>query len=142
MHRNRLRFTGTLLVMASLALILVSGCGKKAPPLPALRSIPGAPSMLKADFVQDRITLQWQPPPKTDNAVPLAGYEVSSAVRSLTDPCQGCPLIFRPVGTTAPDTCTFVFQGTRGNRYFFRVIAVAASRGMSDSSNAVSVELP
>ncbi|MCF8113275.1 MAG: hypothetical protein K9K21_05420 [Desulfotignum sp.] len=125
-----------------LALLPVSGCGKKAPPRVPEKpgqavAPPGDPA---ADITGTQLTLTWTHDIDPDNAMLVPRYfEVSMA---MPDDCEGCPFVFKPVGQVSMPDMVFEMLLNGTGPWYFRVQAVAEHDTRSDYSKTVRVEIP
>ena len=127
-------------------LTLVSGCGKKAPPVAPRQPAMNAVTDLTARIQDGVVTLAWHYQP---SGVAVTGYAVYGAKQTLSvSPCAGCPLLFEKMETVplAPGTAaerqqlTWSQPVTGGYGYIFKVVPVQSSGAQGPDSNLAKVE--
>ena len=82
-----------LLAIIVLSLVL-SGCGRKSPPVPPGTLIPSPPSGLEYRITQDWVQISWDVPTKNVDGSPifgLKGFEVLRAQEPVENACNECP---------------------------------------------------
>ncbi len=137
------RRPGWFLVWAVLVgLAVVTGCGKKGPPIPPRPDAGQMKIVLAVGQSDGRADLEWRCAP-CDPAV--RSYAV---YRSRTDAarpdCPGCPVVFEKVGqvTAAPGSQPLRLSADTapGNHYRFKVVAVFKSGAQGATSNVVEID--
>lgn len=128
--------------------MLISGCGKKGPPV-APRSLPLIQVRdLQGGLIQGTVRLIWRHVPENAGAV---GYIVLRAQSSLSQPeCPKCPLVFQKVETISihspqrkqPHDMAFVQDVAEGFRYTYSVRPYQSSGAQGPDSNLVTVICP
>ncbi len=132
----------------ALALVLVNGCGKKAPPV-APRQLPLVRvGDLQGSLSRGTVRLTWNHPSENARA---EGYVVLRAQSSLSKPdCPDCPLVFQKVETISlrgalrkkPHTMEFNQDVTDGFRYTYNVRPYQSSGAQGPDSNLVVIAFP
>lgn len=131
-------------VFCGFVLLIVSGCGKKAPPLPP--EIKGykinAPFDLKYSIIDQKIHLSWQHQIDKENAtIKPAGFEIYMA-RKTVEGCEGCPFKFSLIGFVSMPSLEFTTTLEKGFIYYFRARAVSDDEMRSDYSKTIQFENP
>jgi hypothetical protein len=139
---NRRVISGWLAVMIGLVLTGLSGCGKKAPPVPPRRAPLPQVSALKGHLEGDTVTLTW---PSAPAAVGIRGYVVLRAQVSATSPsCPGCPMVFQKAGMVNADqgtgTLAFSEPVRAGFIYTYKVLPVGSAGDRGPASNSVIID--
>ena len=135
----------TLLPLAACVLILISGCGRKGPPL-APRSLPPVSvTDLNVRLESRTAVLVWSVPTSPDSEAPDA-YRIYRA-RSGPESCEGCPLMFQKIGVihlSQADrparglwTLTWRDEIEVGFRYVYKVTSLRGRDRMADSNLVV-----
>lgn len=131
-----------VVVLACIALLWVSGCGFKSPPLPPVDkgNILAAPADLTVEQTGQRVTLNWthRPDPETARVTPLR-FDIFKAIKAPGD-CEGCPFVFKTAGIVNVPDMTFQTRVKTGVRTYFRIQAVGNHDVRSDYSKTVMVE--
>jgi len=130
------------------ALVIQSGCGKKAPPV-APRQIPlVAVADLQGVLSAKTVRLAWHHAAQNESA---AGYIVLRAQAALSRPaCPDCPLVFQKVDTIPMDrsarkqrqNLAFQQEIAAGFRYTYNVRPYQSSGAQGPDSNLVVIEFP
>lgn len=136
--RNRYALYG-LMIITCLLMLGPWGCGKKAPPVPPKRPPLPQPTTLKGFMDGNRIRLTWQ---QGESGQGVTGYAVMRAQWPADQPpCDGCPLIFREVGTLTvePDVEAFEFNDLlqTGQVYSYKVLPIGSSGDRGSASNRI-----
>ncbi len=138
------------LILQSLILITLvlslSGCGKKAPPIPPSQIQPPAVNDLSASIAGDTLTLTWTIPQEKGKATSgLSGFIVYRSKRPLSESdCKNCPLLFKRVadipievnvsGRLKKGSMTYYETLEKGYRYIYKVIGYAKGVTSKDSN--------
>ncbi|MFO7838677.1 MAG: hypothetical protein R6X08_04170 [Desulfosalsimonadaceae bacterium] len=97
-------------LLAAAALLLFSGCGKKAPPHPPTEINLPEIRDLEATQEDGRLTLTWPMPDwETPVGVRIAKFFVYRAKVDADEACEGCPVAFRRVGRVGVDDMNAAF---------------------------------
>jgi predicted small lipoprotein YifL len=89
------RYQIEFLCLFMLLFIVMTGCGKKALPLPPPEEIPPAVTDLTADLNGQVLTLSWSVP-KGGTGDQLAGYKIYRSATPLQEAdCRDCPVTFQ-----------------------------------------------
>lgn len=131
-----------------LALLALTGCGKKTRPLPPGDVQPAAVSDLAYELDEKGVTLTWSLPTQTARSGRLPylieKFELYRAVVPAKDYCEGCPLHFGapveiPVTEGAKGKITYQESLLRpAHRYVYQVRSRAGWLVASEGSNQVS----
>ena len=133
------------LVLITFALSL-SGCGKKAPPIPPSQVQPPAVNDLSASIDKDTLKMTWTIPKEKGKVTPgLSGFIVYRSKRPLSESdCKNCPLLFKRVadipievnasGRPKKGSMTYYETLEKGYRYTYRVIGHTKGVTSSDSN--------
>jgi len=140
----------TILPIALLLVIslLITGCGRKTPPVPPETVLPTPISDLRQQLDEHGVTLIWTAPSRTvqgDKLARIDGFELLRAVVGEDDYCEGCPINFgRPI-KISPDE---ILPGDKvryreavlrpGYHYFYKVRTKLGWYYASDDSNIIS----
>ena len=140
--KNKRTILQILMVLLSVVLLALSGCGKKGPPLPPL--IEGQkiapPFDLKYTPGDKQITLFWKH--KIDAktaAVKPRGFEIFM-VKKTFEACEGCPFVFKMIGFVSIPSMEFTIKIEKGFKYYFRIQATEGDNMRSDFSKTVQFE--
>ncbi|MCD4678515.1 MAG: hypothetical protein K8S18_21385 [Desulfobacula sp.] len=140
--KNKRAVIGFLMVLSGIILLFISGCGKKAPPMPL--PIKGqkiaAPFNVKYTLGDRKTTLFWKH--KIDDetaAVEPEGFEIFMAKKTF-EACEGCPFVFKMIGVVSMPTMEFVTTIEKGFKYYFRVQATGDDNMRSDFSKTVQFD--
>lgn len=118
------------------------GCGKKAPPRAPQKpgqnvAVPENPTVT---LNEGQMILTWTHEIDPENAaLPPRYFEISMAV---PEECEGCPLVFEPVGQVAMPDMVFQMPVPESGVRYFRLHAVGDHDIRSDYSRTVVVEVP
>jgi hypothetical protein len=135
-------------VLVTIALILVVGisltsCGKKAPPQPPLdQTISVARPVNPAYTLSNAlVTITWEvvSGANTTGRAP-DGFEVSLATKDAGG-CEGCPFIFKTVGTVAMPNQQFQYALKQGLHHYFRIRSLGPDGTKSKYSDTLYVEV-
>jgi len=140
----------TALVMA--IVLLISGCGKKGPPVPPRHEIPQPVSDLSWEINQETLTLSWSVP-KAASSIHLAGFKVYRSQKRLSaSDCPDCPEMFKPVADIliknpigsdqTPERKTYAEDLKADSRYEYKVIGYTENGASSPDSNIVGFDYP
>jgi hypothetical protein len=126
--------------------LLVLGCGKKAPPVPPRQKKPPAVNDLRASIDGDILKLTWTIPREKGTIMPsLSGFIVyrSKMLLSGSD-CKNCPVPFKrvadiPIEAKDPEymkkgNSTYTETVEKGYRYVYKVIVYKKGVTSSDSN--------
>jgi hypothetical protein len=129
-------------VMAVLCLLVLIGCGRKAPPVPPLQSAPFQAAELNGRLEGDAAILTWQRPAVERE---LRGYAVMRAQSTAADPaCAGCPLVFLEAGRIAAEPGIEAFEFSEvvpeGFIHTYKVQPFGVSGARGQDSNRVTLD--
>ena len=129
-------------------LFLLSGCGKKGPPVPPNKNanaadIPAAPTGLKYTLNDRDLTLSWTCASlqNQEQGPTVEGFEVFMATKSLAG-CQGCPFVFKSLGVVPMPRKSFVYNLDQDLHYYFRVQTLGRDNIKSKVSDTLYIEFP
>lgn len=138
-----------IFALGLVALIAISGCGKKTRPVPPDTVLPAPISDLGYQLDEKGVTLRWSYPRRTVQGEHLPyrieKFELLRAVIPSKDYCPDCPIPFGPpieIEAESSDKGTVSYQETLlrpNHRYVYRVRSKAGWFVSSDNSNTVSV---
>jgi predicted small lipoprotein YifL len=132
--------------------LLVSGCGKKGPPVPPRYEIPPPVSDLSWEINEQTLTLSWSVP-QAASPIRLTGFKVYRSQKrlSLLD-CPDCPEMFKPVADIliktpvkedqVPERKTYTEAIEDGFRYEYKVVGYTENGVSSPDSNIVGFDYP
>lgn len=126
-----------LIVSVSVVSVIISGCGRKAPPMP-----PGIPDLQAVTDINhtingDAVTLTWTAPQGEGNDI-LEGYVVHRSVSPVEDEeCPGCPIRFQKVADIKSGTESHTEVLKKGYRYIYKVVAYSEYNTFSRDSKLV-----
>ncbi len=122
---------------------LVTGCGKKAPPLPPLKYILPPPAALTYNLSNDRIILKWTYDHKKSEQAKCRGFKIFRALRDLSGKgCMGCPLQFRKLTSVSSNQLNYTEKIKKGFQYYYKIRAYSENNVLSDFSNTIEVKNP
>lgn len=133
------------LLVAMMALMLLNGCGKKAPPVAPRQTPLAAINDLKGELHQGTVRLTWHHSPDNPRA---AGYIILRAQSSLSRPeCPECPLVYQKIDTIPMSRSLrkkrhlmeFYHDVADGFRYTFNVRPYQSSGDQGPDSNPVVI---
>ncbi len=132
------------IVVCGIVLLIVSGCGKKAPPLPL--EIKGqkitAPVNLETSIINQKVHLSWQHQIDKEKAlIKPDGFEIYMA-RKTVEGCEGCPFKFNLIGFVSIPSMAFSTPVEKGFVYYFRARAVSDDEIRSEYSKTIQFEYP
>ncbi|MBC2716546.1 MAG: hypothetical protein HF978_14670 [Desulfobacteraceae bacterium] len=135
----------TILVLTAL-LILLSACGKKAPPISQTYVAPPVVERLQVMLEDNMMTLQWPVPEwegKDENA--LAGFYVYHSKIDLSEAeCKDCPVRFKRSANIRIEINksdgSYAKRLEKGFRYSFKVSCFTDSGYEGETSEAVTVD--
>lgn len=142
--QHRINAAAALAVVA-MALALVAGCGRKAPPVAPRQTPLAGVTGLKGELNQSTVRLTWHHSPDNERA---AGYVVLRAQSSLSEPeCPECPVVYQKVDTIPMSrslrkkrhVMEFYHDVAEGFRYRFNVRPYQSSGGQGPDSNPVVI---
>ncbi len=138
-----------IVALALVALIGISGCGKKTRPVPPDTVMPAPISDLSYQLDEKGVTLNWSYPRATvqGDRLPyrIEKFELLRAVIPVKDYCADCPIPFGPsieIRAESGDKGKVFYEETLlrpNHRYVYRVRSKAGWFVSSDDSNTVSV---
>ena len=138
-----------IFVFVLVALIALSGCGKKTRPVPPDTVMPAPISDLSYQLDEKGVTLNWSYPRQTvqGDRLPyrIEKFELLRAVIPSKDYCADCPIPFGPpivIRAESSDQGKVAYEETLlrpNHRYVYRVRSKAGWFVSSDDSNTVSV---
>ena len=143
---GRLVIPGLIIAVIS-GFLLMTGCGRKAPPVAPQQNPPPAVDDLRADLEHDLVKLSWSHNPENWGAT---SYVVLRAQTDLSRPaCPGCPLVFQKAGTVqvakvlrrTKHNLSFSQTLMTGFTYTFKVRPVFGSGAQGPDSNLVVLDL-
>jgi len=128
--------------------LVLTGCGRKTPPVPPETTLPKTINDLHQQLNENGVTLTWTAPSRTiqgDRLEHIDGFELMRAIVPDDDYCEGCPINFgRPIkikaGKSQPgDTMHYHETVLRpGHRYFYKVRTKLGWYHAGADSNIVS----
>ncbi|MBA3013138.1 MAG: hypothetical protein KKF12_22370 [Proteobacteria bacterium] len=121
---------------------LVTACGKKGPPLPPVKdgNILAAPEDLTSSLAGNQVTLAW-----THASDPVAAklepeaFEVFMATKTK-DGCEGCPFVFKSIGTVSLPAMFYQHTLEPGFYYYFRIQALGKNEVRSGYSKTLYLD--
>jgi hypothetical protein len=135
----------------AVVILFVTGCGKKAMPVPPNRIAPAAVSNFKGELKDGRVLLTWFLPERlgdksgvTQN-VPLTEVMVYRSKLSLEGGgCKNCPPRFEAIAKLAPaaggkGTMRYSDTLERGFRYTYKVVLVGENDVVSPDSDLLDI---
>ncbi|MHB8989008.1 MAG: fibronectin type III domain-containing protein [Desulfobulbia bacterium] len=138
-----------IFALALVALVALSGCGKKTRPVPPDTVLPAPISDLSYQLDEKGVTLNWSYPRATvqGDRLPyrIEKFELLRAVIPVKDYCADCPIPFGPsieIRAESSDKGKVFYEETLlrpNHRYVYRVRSKAGWFVSSDDSNTVSV---
>lgn len=152
MQRRCKRSFIQLSLMILAAALILTACGKKAPPIPPKRLEAPVVRDLQAHVELEHLLLRWTIP-QTDNrqvapAVRFILYRAQSALAETA--CDTCPILFKrraEVALTGKRTDLIDGQWLtcrdsleKGYQYIYKLKAVTASGALGEDSNYIRVD--
>ena len=138
-----------IFALALVALLALSGCGKKTRPVPPDTVMPAPISDLSYQLDEKGVTLNWSYPRATvqGDRLPyrIEKFELLRAVIPIKDYCADCPIPFGPsieIRAESSDKGKVFYEETLlrpNHRYVYRVRSKAGWFVSSGDSNTVSV---
>ena len=134
------------LSILSVFVLFVSGCGKKAPPVPPRQKKPPAVNDLSASIDGDTLKLTWAIPKEKGKIISdLSGFIVYRSKMLLSDSdCKNCPVLFKRVadipyevsasGYMKKSNITYTATLEKGYRYIYKVIVYRKGVTSRDSN--------
>ena len=126
--------------------LLVLGCGKKAPPVPPHQAKPPTVDDLRASIDEGTLKLTWTIPREKGTIMSsLSGFIVYRSKMLLSDSdCKNCPVLFKRVadiphevsasGYMKKGNSTYTATLEKGYRYIYKVIVYRKGVTSSDSN--------
>ena len=142
-------FSKDLILQSSILITLVlslSGCGRKAPPIPPSQIQPPAVNDLSASIDGDTLTLTWTIPQEKGKATSgLSGFIVYRSKKPLSESdCRDCPVLFKRVadipievsdsGNLKKGHMTYYETLEKGYRYIYKVTSYTNGVTSKDSN--------
>lgn len=140
------RFGRPVLWLAVLIAGLMSGCGKKADPIPLRLAVPQVISDLRADSRGETIVLSWTA------AISEGSFRILRSERFPDEEtCADCPRNFVVAGEQAVELSPIIHEGSsrsfswndnsvkEGNSYSYRVVVCSGSGICGEPSNIVDI---
>lgn len=143
MASERKRACLAALALALTLSIVLTACGKKGPPLPPLTdgNTIARPEQLAYTRDGSQVILTWTHRTDPETAgIPPDAFEVSLATVDAAG-CEGCPFIFRTVGTVAMPEQSFRYDLAPGVRHYFRIRALGQDDLKSGYSETLYIDL-
>lgn len=130
-----------LLVITGALLLVITACGRKAPPVPPRFDGLTPPTGVTARLQGETLILAWSDPPLSEASL-VTGYRIYlSTLDDGDESCEGCPVRFEKVGDAGPAERRFRLAVSPGTRYTLEVRATAEGGYVSDPSKPVAVDL-
>ena len=144
-------FSKSLLLQSSVLIIFalfLSGCGRKAPPIPPRQTQPPAVNDLSAIIVRATVMLTWTIPREKEKVISgMSGFIVHRSKKLLSAPdCKDCPVLFKRIADIPIEvkTSKYLKKGNvtytetleKGYRYIY-MVTVYTEGATSSSSNYV-----
>lgn len=145
---TRLKHMVQVMLVIALTTVIISGCGKKAPPVAPSRQPLVGVSDLQGSLSQGNVRLTWNHSSENLRAV---GYIVLRAQSSLSKPdCPDCPMVFQRVETISltrsmrkqSHVLEFNQDVADGFRYTFNVRPYQSSGAQGPDSNFFVIAFP
>lgn len=142
------RILACRIILCCAAVLMLTGCGKKGPPVAPQHKPLAAVADLKADLNKGLVRLTWSHDPENWGA---AKYLVLRAQMAMTQPeCPDCPMVFQKVGAIPlskalrheKHTLDFSQNLMPGFRYTFHVRPIHDAGVQGPDSNSVVIEMP
>lgn len=141
---------GAAALVVATMILLLSGCGKKGPPVPPRHEIPPPVTDLSWEISQQTLTLSWTVP-KVESPIRLAGFKIYRSRKRLSvSDCPDCPGTFEPVADRViKNSISRDQDGERimytedletDSRYEYKVIAYTENGISSPDSNIVGFD--
>lgn len=126
--------------------LLLSGCGKKRPPIPPKQAKPQAVKNLQGEMKEGKVTLIWNKPGEKKPV--LSGFIVFRSKESLSNAdCKNCPKVFKRIADipaqgsdAAKNNVNIMYYNEmveKGYKYIYKVIGYTDSNAASNDSNYV-----
>jgi hypothetical protein len=148
MEKKFIKSTALLIIILLAGCLLLTGCGKKGPPVPPYsRSKPKAVKDLQIHMHEDVLNLVWTVPKKEYEEMPkLSGFIVYRSREPLEKKeCKGCPIRYKavadiPLVSKAPgDRMLYRERVLKGYRYYFSVRSYYENGMKSRRSDTVRI---
>jgi len=130
-----------LILIASLVIMLCSGCGRKTLPVPPAQIQPAAVTDLSGRLTGGNIELTWSIP---ESDSPVSRFVIYKASRAIAEgECTNCPLAFVKIAevpaihqkSEAVFRMMFRDAVKKGYVYTYKVIGIADKGAVSGDSN-------
>lgn len=131
-----------MVLILTLTVSGISGCGIKGSPVPPVYAKPPAASELQYRVDGSQLTITWSVPTKTSDTPAIAGAKVFRLKQSLkNEPCQDCPRIFTLMRKIPASSGTMQFQDTidNGFEYYYKIILYDAGNHDGEDADIVHV---
>lgn len=137
--------------MMAFLVLLASGCGKKAMPVPPNRISPAAVTNFKGQLTEGQVLLSWRLPELTGEKSGVALNGPSAVVMVYRSKlsleaggCKNCPLRFEPIATLSPPPgargeMRYADKLERGFRYTYKIVLVGENDVVSPDSDLLDV---
>jgi predicted small lipoprotein YifL len=130
--------------------LMLSGCGKKGPPVPPRREIPPPVTDLSWEIKNKTLALSWSVP-RVKGSIRLSGFKIYRSQKRLSvSDCPDCPGTFKPVADILIKDPTRQDQNTErkryteyleaGFRYEYKVVGYTENGISSPDSNIVEFD--
>ncbi|MCG8617920.1 MAG: hypothetical protein MI802_17025 [Desulfobacterales bacterium] len=134
-------------VLVTIALITAVGislasCGKKAPPQPPLNESVSVARPVNLTHTQTDalVTISWEVVTGANaSGTAPEGFEISMATKDAAG-CEGCPFIFKTVGTVAMPAQQFQYRVKKGLHHYFRIQSMGPDGIKSKYSDTLYME--
>lgn len=130
------------------ALLLISACGKKAPPLPPAHFELPVVKDLSSEMEGNELILTWPAPDwEGPEGVKVSGFYVYRAKVKLTEACEECPVRFDRVAEVALDELTAALGSDleyresleKGYQYRYKITAYTHTGREGADSQTVTI---
>jgi hypothetical protein len=131
-------------------MVLVSACGRKAPPMPPTAVEPPVVQKFQAHMEGVKLQLSWQIPEcEGNNRNCLAGFYVYGSKENLSEAgCKDCPYQFKQVADIRLDIhpidpkpgVTYEAPLEKGFRYYYKVSCYTDNGNEGEFSKVVTID--